>query len=331
MPPTLVVLGASAGGVEALLQIASDLPRDFPGIVCMVLHVGPHPSILPELLRARAGRPAVHARDGERAMPGTLYVAPPDHHLVVDGDVLRLSRWARENLARPAIDPLFRSAAVHWRERAVGVVLSGRLDDGAAGLAAIKAAGGVAIVQDPAEAAEPEMPMSALAATQVDACLPVAGIARYIQRLARSAPAPPESPVLEGLRQELAINMGGDSMGYLQQAADVSALTCPDCGGALWQLREGQLPRFRCHTGHAFGPASLAYAQGQTADQQLWGGLRALRERAMLLRRLVMVAQGTSDARQAAIIQGQVEQVERQAAEIELLLLGDDSGPLDGA
>ena len=330
-PPLFVAVGASAGGVEALLRLASELPADFPGVVCMVLHIGPHHSILPELLRGRARRPAMHPRDGQRALPGTIYVAPPDHHLLLEGDVLRLSRSARENLARPAIDPLFRSAAVHWRERAVGVVLTGCLDDGAAGLAAIKEAGGIAVVQDPDDAPEREMPLAALAATQVDACLPLAEVAPYLQRLAETRRPAATAPMPERLGRELAINQGADSMEHLGHIADTSNLTCPDCGGALWEVREQNVLRYRCHTGHAFGAASLAYGQGQVANQQLWGGLRALRERAMLLRRMATVARGMDDPDQAAVIQSQVAEVERQAANVEELLHSESSAALGGA
>src|SRR3954467_7995184 len=211
-PSLAIVLGASMGGVEALLTLAAALPDDVPAIFCIVLHVGSHQSILPELLRARGKARAMHAVDGERAEPGTLYVAPPDHHLLLEGDVLRLSRGPRENLARPAIDPLFRSAAVHGRKRAIGVVLTGRLDDGAAGLAAIKAAGGKAVVQNPAEAPEPEMPLAALDATAVDACLPLADIAPYPVQLAQGASSAVPAPVPGAVAEEHAINMGVLSM-----------------------------------------------------------------------------------------------------------------------
>jgi two-component system chemotaxis response regulator CheB len=330
-PPLAIVFGASMGGVEALLTLAASLPSDFPAIVCMVLHVGSHQSILPELLRARTGLRAVHPQDGQRAAAGTIYVAPPDHHLLLEGDVLRLSRGPRENLARPAIDPLFRSAAVHWRERAVGVVLTGRLDDGAAGLAAIKAAGGRAVVQNPAEAPEPEMPLAALAATAVDACLPLGEMARYLLELVHAKPVGAAGQVPAVLERELAINLGDNSMDQLDSIGDVSRLTCPECGGALWEMRDAKPLRYRCHTGHAFSAASLAYGQARLVNSHLWGGARSLRERAMLLRRMQAVARGTGDAVQAAAIQAQADRVSQRAAELEAMLQEEASGVTDAS
>lgn len=318
--PLVICIGASAGGVEALLAVAGGLPRDIPAVVCVVLHVGPHASILPELLRTRGPVPAMHPKDGQRLQPGAIYVAPPNNHLLLDRDVARLSRGARENLARPAIDPLFRSAAVHWRERAVGVVLTGRLDDGASGLAAIKSAGGRAVVQNPADAVEPQMPLAALAAAQVDACLPVAEIGPYLAQLAHAGAQEPGPPVPERLTQELAINFGSLEMSHLERIADVSSLTCPDCGGSLWEVREQPPLRYRCHTGHAFTAGSLAHGQFQATNAHLSGGVRSLRERAMLLRRMMAVARGTGDAAQAAAIQAQADRLWRQADDLELLL-----------
>ncbi|MFL6692285.1 MAG: chemotaxis protein CheB [Ramlibacter sp.] len=322
-PSLAIVLGASMGGVEALLTLAAALPDDVPAIFCIVLHVGSHQSILPELLRARGKARAMHAVDGQRAEPGTLYVAPPDHHLLLEGDVLRLSRGPRENLARPAIDPLFRSAAVHWRERAIGVVLTGRLDDGAAGLAAIKAAGGKAVVQNPAEAPEPEMPLAALDATAVDACLPLADIAPYLVQLAQVAGSAAPAPVPAAIRDEHAINLGDLSMERLDSIGDVSTLTCPECGGTLWEMRDAKPLRYRCHTGHAFSAGSLAHGQEQLVNSHIWGGARSLRERAMLLRRMQAVATGTDDPRQAAAIRAQADRVTRQAETLEAMLLED--------
>ena len=316
----MICIGASAGGVEALLSLASALPRDMPAVVCVALHVGPHTSILPELLRARGPLPALHPKDGQRLQPGAIYIAPPNNHLLLDRDVARLSRGARENLARPAIDPLFRSAAVHWRQRAVGVVLTGRLDDGAAGIAAIKAAGGTTVVQNPADAVEPEMPLAAMAAARIDACLPLDEIAPFLAQLAQAGTQPTAAPLPERLSHEVALNFGSLDMSHLERIADVSPLTCPDCGGSLFEVRETPPLRYRCHTGHAFTAASLAHGQFHETNSHLSGGVRSLRERAMLLRRMMAVAQGTGDAEQAATIQAQADRLWRQANELELML-----------
>ena len=192
-PGSLVVVGASAGGVATLLELVESLPAGLAAPICVVQHVGANPSLLPELLSHRGRLPALHPCDCQPLEAGTIYVAPPDRHLLVEGRVLRLSSGPREHHTRPAINPLFRSAAAHWGDRVIGVVLTGYLDDGTEGLQAIKAAGGIAVVEDPAGAYEPSMPLSAMLNVQVDHCLPVGEIGALLVRLVagRRAPATP--------------------------------------------------------------------------------------------------------------------------------------------
>lgn len=192
----IVVIGASTGGVDALLAIASALPADFPAPICIVQHVGRHDSMLPQLLSRRGPLPAAHARVGDLLRPGRIYVAPPDHHLIVQGQTLTLTHGARENHSRPAVDPLFRSAAAAWGAGAIGVVLTGFLADGTDGLMAIERCGGTTVVEDPASAFEPSMPLHALAAVAIDHCVALAGIAPLLVRLVRQ-PVGPAAPVRE--------------------------------------------------------------------------------------------------------------------------------------
>lgn len=302
MPPEsshLVVIGASAGGVTALLALAEQLPPHFPAPVCIVQHVGNNPSLLPELLRYRGRNHAVHVEEGQRLASGTLHVAPPDAHVLVEGPQLRLSHGPKENHARPAIDPLFRSAALTWGTRVIGVVLTGQMDDGTAGLKAIHDCGGVAIVQDPADAVEPEMPRSALANVPVHHCVPLAGIGPLLARLVATPATRPAVPVPEEVRREVAINQGDARMEHLEAIASRSPLTCPDCGGALWEMNASRPLRYRCHTGHAYTAVALRRAQQEASELALRSSVRALREREMLLRRVASVAQATGDAAQA--------------------------------
>jgi two-component system, chemotaxis family, protein-glutamate methylesterase/glutaminase len=317
-----IVIGASTGGVSALLQVAAALPPDLPAVIGVVLHVGSMPSILPQLLGARSALPAKHPEDGERLRPGTIYVAPPAHHMLFTEDAVRLSRGPRENHARPAIDPLFRSAALHWRECAIGVVLTGQLDDGTAGLKAIKECGGAAVVQDPADAVEPAMPTSALANVAVDHCVPVSAMAPLLLELLGRAAARRHLLSAPQATGEQAMFERRNVMENLSALAEPSTLTCPDCGGSLWELKDRKPLRYRCHTGHAFTAASLQAAQTDTAEYALWSGVRALQERELLLRRLATVADGTGDRSQAEAgrraadrVRDQVEQLSRMTQE----------------
>ena len=253
----LVVVGASAGGIAALLELAQALPAGFPAPVCVVQHVGANPSLLPELMSSRGPHPAVHAKDRQILTPGVIHVAPPDHHMLVEGRYLRVTRGPRENHTRPAIDPLFRSAALAWGPRTIGVILTGLMDDGAVGLAAIKRRGGVAVVQDPATAQEPSMPVAALASVDVDHCVALDELAPLLARLVKAAPAP-DLPPPEDLQREVAINRGENLVENLAAIAEPASLACPDCGGGLWEVRGSSPPRFRCHTGPAFTAHSLS-------------------------------------------------------------------------
>lgn len=306
----VVVIGASAGGVTALLEIAAQLPPAFPAPICIVQHIGSHPSLLPEILRFRGANHAMHAEDGQRLTSGTLHVAPPDRHMLLDGDTLRLTNGPRENYSRPAIDPLFRSAALTLGSRVIGVVLTGQMDDGTAGLKAIKDCGGIAIVQDPATALEPSMPSSALRHVEVDHCVALDQIAPLLQRLVGTpAQAPAPATVPEHLVLEVAINRGEGTMEHLLNIATPSPMTCPDCGGGLWEMKDQKPLRYRCHTGHAYSSLSLAVSQRDAAEHALWSGVRALREREMLLRRLANVADATGDTAQAAAGYAQADRV----------------------
>ena len=281
----LIVIGASAGGVEALSAIVASLPADLRAAVLVVLHLSRGRSLLPEILD-RAGRlPAAHPADGERLRYGRIFVAPPDHHMTLERDVIRVTHGPSENGVRPAVDPLFRSAARHFGPRVIAVVATGALDDGTAGLAAVKRAGGVAIVQDPAEAFAPSMPRSAMSVVAVDHVLPLAEIGPMLAALVREAPGrqTPNEPVQalepDRGREPLALT-GADRPG------SPSVFTCPECNGTLWESEEQGLLRFRCRVGHVYSPESMIAAQTDSVDRALWAALRALEERAALTRRL---------------------------------------------
>ena len=283
----IIVIGASAGGVGALCTVIEYLPPDFPAAVFVVLHLAPHSrSALPSILGRSGCLPASHPSPGETIEPGRIYVAPPDHHLAIDGDRIILSRNASENGHRPAIDVLFRTAARAFGPRVVGVVLTGNLDDGTAGLAAIKRCGGAAVVQDPDEADYPSMPESAIANVNVDHVLPLGDIGPLLDRLARE-PRPAIQADCGNVEEE-PYDMGANDndIGGPGPNGEPSGFTCPDCGGALYERPGEQLLHFRCRTGHAFSPESLLAKQSDTLDAALWAALRSLEENAAMARRM---------------------------------------------
>jgi two-component system, chemotaxis family, protein-glutamate methylesterase/glutaminase len=284
----IITIGASAGGVEPLQRLVSLLPAKLPAALFIVLHIPQDsPSLLPDLLQRAGSLPALAPFDNTPIENGRIYIAPPGRHMLLEAGRVRIIYGPKENRHRPAIDPLFRSAALAYCSRVVGVVLSGNLDDGTAGLLAIKAYGGTTVVQDPAEASFPGMPENALKNVSIDHQLSIDEIAELVIDLANRPvsdapdhPPPSVQTEVEFSKMERDI----DNMSELGGAP--TAFACPSCHGALWEFQNGKLTRYRCHTGHAFSPESLLAEQSDAIEQALYSALRALREKATALRRL---------------------------------------------
>ncbi|HZT95876.1 MAG TPA: chemotaxis protein CheB [Chloroflexota bacterium] len=289
----IVVIGASAGGVTALRELVGGFRVAFPASAFVVLHLPPYAtSALPQILDRGGPVKAVAAVDDAPVQPGRIYVAPPDCHLTIEDGRVRVSRGPKWNRYRPAIDVLFRSAAVAYGPRVVGIVLSGSLDDGSLGLASIKAHGGTTIVQDPAEALFPGMPGNALDRVEIDYCLPLGEIPAVLTELVDGRSSQPEKGRLkEVARMEESAATGEDieSVPGLideQQDGPPSVYTCPECHGSLWQVETGNLKHYQCRVGHSYSPESLFGAQGEALEAGLWAALRALEERIDLATRL---------------------------------------------
>ncbi len=285
----IIVVGASTGVVEALAALVQQFQPDLSAAVFVCVHIPPQAtSVLPTILERSGLLPARHAIDGELIQPGRIYVAPPDFHLLVERGYARVMRGPRENRSRPAVDPLFRSAARVYGPRVIGVVLTGALNDGTAGLLAVKRRGGLAVVQDPADAFFPSMPESALEYVKADYCLPLDEIGPLLMRLARE-PAPAESafPVPEEMEEEAKIlEMDEITMESEQRPGKISVFTCPECKGPLWELRDGDLLRFRCRQGHAFTGETMMAEQTDAVEDALWTALNILQESAQMSERM---------------------------------------------
>lgn len=269
----IIVIGASAGGVEALQKLVRGLPSELDAPVFIVQHIpNSAVSVLPNILNRVDHLRAAHPRNGEKIRPNRIYVAPPDHHLTVDDGRVRLMRGPKENRHRPAIDTLFRSAAKFYGPAVIGVVLTGFLDDGTNGLITIKQRGGIAIVQDPYDAISPGMPRSAVERVDVDYVLPLAAIPAKLAEL-----------VGRHKSQTGAHAMAQSSAPNHEKP---STLTCPDCNGALWEVEEGAGLRFVCRVGHAYSVDSMFSAQADAVERALWAATRSLEEGAELSRKL---------------------------------------------
>ena len=316
----IIVIGASAGGVAALSQLVEKLPVDLPAAVFVVLHTAPGMDLLAPLLDRAGPLPAEFAEDGESIRNGRIYVAPSDRHLILRDNHLHLTRTPRENWTRPAVNPLFRSAASACGTRVVGVVLTGMLDNGTAGLLAVEAAGGVIVVQDPEDAAFPDMPRSALDYIEVDHLVALDALPALLVRLAGS-PAPSAGPIQQQpAQQPVAGTTPGNPHPTLPHNAS-SGFTCPECNGALWQLRQHDFDEYICRIGHRFSPGTLLEAQGVARDVQLEASLRSLREEIELAERLLQRGRERGvAARQVEHAARRVDKLQRLADELEQLI-----------
>jgi two-component system chemotaxis response regulator CheB len=323
----VVLLGASAGGVEALRELVSGLPPDFPAAMLVVLHVPAGGSALPQILSRSGPLPARHAEEGDPLRPGTILVAPPDHHLVVFDDAVTLSRGPRENGHRPAVDVLFRSAAHVLGPRVVAVVLSGSLDDGAAGMVAVTLRGGVGMVQDPDEALHPSMPSAAMHAAVVDDVLPARKMPHRLNELVREdfdGDGPGTSDLME---QETAMaRFDPETIHANDPPGTSSGLSCPDCHGILFEIAEGGLLRYRCRVGHAWSVASLVAQQAAGMESALWIALRSLEEKAALARDLSKRAAARGHALTAATFERQAAEAVEAAGQVHDLIEQVTSG-----
>lgn len=282
----LIVIGASAGGVQALSSLLAALPAALPAAVFVTLHFSAQSrSQLPRVIGRHAALPVHWAEDGAPVMTGEVRVAPVDQHLLIEPGRMRTTHGPRENRHRPAIDPMFRSAAWAYGPRVVGVVLTGYLDDGTAGLWAIKSCGGITVVQDPGDAQHPDMPTNALLHNRIDHLLPLNDMPALLAQLAATpqgnAPLRPES-----LRVEIGFNGFERRLGDMARLGTLTPFTCPTCRGALWEQDEGGHLRYRCHTGHAFSHASLLQEQTSEIESSVYAALRVVEEKAAALRRL---------------------------------------------
>lgn len=323
----LVVVGGSAGSIAVLHRIAAALPADFPADILAVVHLSPtHPSDLGSVLARASPLEVRFARNGDPIAHGRILLAPPNFHLLVRDSRLELSHGPKENLARPAIDPLFRTAAASWGPGVIGAVLSGRLDDGTAGLRAVKQAGGIAVVQDPAEAENPDMPQSALDFAEVDHVVPSDQLAGLLDRLART-PAAARGGIPASIRDESRMNWHrGSSEAAEDDLGKRSTLTCPECGGVLWNINDGHLLRYRCHTGHAYSAKAIDAAQGNALENALWASVRVHRERVALAREVITKALRMGNHRMAETWQRRAEAYDRDADVILSLLLRGQAG-----
>ena len=269
----IVVIGASAGGVPVLEQIVAGLPLDFPATVFVVLHIQPSSvSRLPAILSEAGSLPARHPTDGSPIRKGHIYVAPPDQHLLIKDGHIQLSPGPKEHRARPAINPLFRSAAHAYGPRVIGVLLSGVLDDGTAGLWEIKQRGGITVVQDPSDARFPDMPRNALEQVPIDHVMPVGGIASLLTDLV-GQPMHGEATHVGATEEEV------------MKAYEWTDLTCPECRGPIRQSGKS-LKEYRCRVGHRYSPETYMAAEVETRERTMWAAVLALEEAAEVMKGL---------------------------------------------
>ena len=322
----IIVIGASAGGVDVLSQMARGLPAGFPASIFVVCHFPvDSQSILPQILSRSGPLLASHAYDGDPIHPGHIYVAPPDHHLLLEDGTLRLRRGPRENGHRPAIDPLFRSAARSYGPRVIGVVLTGALNDGVAGLMAVRAAGGLAVIQDPKDAFVAALPLNAVAIAGADYVAPASELAPLLARLVQQpAPETGEAHMIDPMEQVSKIQIqDAEAQQRGERNGALSVFTCPECGGSLWQADDDGVVRFRCHVGHSYYAEGLLAEQAEILEAALWTAARTFKDRSVLSRQLAHQERTHGNSKAAVRFEEQAQQAERYSDSIQKYLLGE--------
>jgi two-component system chemotaxis response regulator CheB len=318
----IIVVGASAGGVEALLKLVVQFPDNLSATVFVAQHVSATArGMLAQILDRAGPLPAMLAQDGEVFKQAHIYIAPPDHHLLLKEGCLQVTRGLRENRVRPAIDPLFRSAAVTYGARVVGIILSGLQDDGAAGLLAVKRCGGVAMVQAPSDALFPEMPQNALRHVQADHCLPVSKMGAVLYQLTQEAIAE-IPPIPRDIVAEVQIaESPREAINRDEELGTLAPVTCPECGGPLWELHNDSLQRYRCRLGHAFTATNLLEGQSEAIETALWTAVRTMEERAHILTQLAHGRQEHGQGKLAERYATQAEELITYAKHLRQILL----------
>lgn len=323
----IIVIGASAGGLKALSAVLSELPADIEAAVFVVQHVAADKkSILPRLLDDVSDLPVVHPTDRANFEKGHVYVAPPDHHLLLNADNIRVLRGPQENRFRPSIDALFRSAARVHGSRVIGVVLTGYLDDGTVGLQAIKQRGGITVVQDPAEAEYPSMPRSALRYVKVDHIVPIAKIGALLTKLVATPPANqknfPTTPQIE-VESKIAEQLM-NTKEFLESVNEIGSLTpytCPDCHGAIWQLGNEEPLKLRCHVGHSFTGEVFSTEQSQSVEKALWSAVRVMEEKVTFSRQLAQRKRKQKLHKAAKAFDEQAELLDKEVTRVRDLIV----------
>jgi two-component system, chemotaxis family, protein-glutamate methylesterase/glutaminase len=316
----IVVVGTSAGGVEALKILVGGLPKSLAAAVLIVMHTSPEgPYFLPDILGRAGSLQVSKPREGDLIERGNIYIAPPGHHLLVKGERINLSKGPKENRSRPAIDPLFRTAAIAYGPRVVGVILTGMLDDGTAGLSAVKERGGIAVVQNPEDALYSSMPQSAIRHVRCDYVLPVSEIASLLTRLASEpAGASENKPVTRLMEVESRfVEMETMSMKDMDAIGTHAGVSCPECHGPIWKLEDGTLQRYRCHVGHAYTAQSMVAGQIEAQEIHLWQALRLMKERVSLIEEMRSHAPQESDTGYYA---AEVKQLQNNILQIQEML-----------
>lgn len=324
----IIVIGTSAGGLQALIQLIKQLPANFTAPLLIVYHISPDATgnVLLDQLKKNSKLKCSHAVNGTIISSGHVYLAPSDHHLMVteEGKIL-ITKGAHENRSRPAIDPLFRSSAVAFGNKVIGIILTGYLDDGTAGLIAIKRCGGICIVQDPKEALYPDMPKNAFNQVKVDYCIPISEMGGVLselvkKKLGKSKPVPKdiriESEIAQRILSDLpSVNALGEQVPF----------NCPGCGGVLWKVDSANGTRFRCHTGHAYTSITLLAEQNRKIEETMWTALRMFEERKNLL--TTMAKEGTGSIARSAKERAELSDIHIQR--IRRMLQADNKGTQD--